>query len=139
MDTKYHGTINFNEEDVITFNKGIPGFENLKKFVYFEAAENDAFTILHSVEDNKIGLVCVNPFICNESYEFKLTDEILEVLKIKDNNDVLILNTVTLNSDVKKITVNLKAPIIININSKLGEQIILSDEKYEIKHPLIRE
>ena len=51
----------------------------------------------------------------------------------------MVFNTVTLNSDPKKITTNLKAPIIINISNNLGEQIILDKEKYKIKHPLIKE
>ena len=51
----------------------------------------------------------------------------------------MLLTTVTLNSDPKKITTNLRAPIAINNSNKLGEQIILENDKYEIKCPLIKE
>ena len=43
------------------------------------------------------------------------------------------------DSDIKKITANLKAPVVINVNENLGEQVIIDKEKYKIKHPLVKE
>lgn len=60
-------------------------------------------------------------------------------MKIKSEEDVWILNTVTINSDYKEITTNLRAPIIINIKEEIGEQIILKNEDYKIKHPIFQE
>lgn len=139
FNTKYHGIREFEEEDIIHFNKGLPGFENLNKFILFTAEENDIFSILHSVENEEIGLVVISPFIFFKEYEFKLSDEKIKVLKITSPEDVLVLNTVTLNNNINNITTNLKAPIIINIKERLGEQIILDNDKYGIKHPLFRE
>lgn len=137
--TKYHGNIEFDEKDIIYFRKGIPGFEDLKKYILFELKDNPLFKILHSVEDGEVGLIVTSPFEIINSYEFKLQDSIISELKLNSPEEVLVLNTVTLNSKVSEITVNLKAPIIININHKLGEQIILDDDRYSIKHPLIKE
>ncbi|MFT8313954.1 MAG: flagellar assembly protein FliW [Clostridium sp.] len=139
LKTKYHGTIEYKEEEIIYFKKGIPGFQDLKKFVLFPAEENDFFSVLHSVEDNNIGFIVVSPFNVKKDYEIELNDAVLKDLDIKEEKDVLIFNTVTLSSEVSKITSNLKAPIVINIKTKLGEQIILNDEKYEIKYPLFKE
>lgn len=138
LNSKYHEKIEYNEEEVITFSKGLPGFEQLKKFIIFKLEDNEDFNVLHSLENNEIGFVVTTPFSIVNNYEFKLTEEILKELEIKDEKEVLVLNTVTLNSDISKITVNLKAPIIINIKSKLGAQIILDNEKYSIKHPLVK-
>ena len=46
-------------------------------------------------------------------------------LQIEGEEDIVVMNTVTINSNLQKVTINLKAPIIINIKIKLGEQIIL--------------
>lgn len=139
LNTKFHGIVEYNEEDVITFKKGLPGFENLRNFILIPLEENSIFTVLHSTEDEEVGLVLVSPFEVEKSYEFKLSDEKISDLKIQASEEVLIFNTVTLNSDVKEITINLKAPIIINIKEKLGEQIIIDNDKYKIKHPLFKE
>ena len=137
--TKYHGVREYNEDDVITFKRGIPGFEELKKFIIFQVEDNEVFNILHSIENEDLGFVVVSPFYVMEDYEFHLTDRVIEELKIKSPEDALVLNTVTLSSKLEDVTTNLQAPIIINIKEKLGEQIIVDNGKYKIKHPLFKE
>ncbi|MDW8799703.1 flagellar assembly protein FliW [Clostridium sp. A1-XYC3] len=138
LNTKYHGVREFEEKNVINFKKGIPGFEELKKFILFNVEDNEVFSILQSIEDMAIGLVVISPFNLVKDYELKLDEEKVSELKIEKPEDVLVLNTVTLNSKVENITVNLKAPIIINIKNNLGEQIILDNPNYVIKHPLYK-
>lgn len=137
--TKYHGIREYNEEEIITFKKGLPGFEELRKFIVFPAEESEIFSILHSIEDENIGLVVVSPFYVKKDYEINISDERAEGLNIKSIDDVVVLTTVTLNSDIRKITTNLKAPIIINIKDRFGEQIILENDNYHIKQPLFEE
>lgn len=139
INTKYHGVKEYLEEDIITFKRGLPGFEDLRKFILFSVEENESFSILQSIEDDSIGIVTIPPFGIFENYEVNLKDELLHELCIKQENDVMVLSTVTISSNINKITVNLKAPIIINIKERLGEQIILDKAEYSIKHPLIQE
>lgn len=139
LSTKYHGIREYKEDDVWDFNKGICGFEDLKRFISFPVEENEIFNVLHSVEDGSVGFVVISPFIVDKNYEFHLCEEVIKRLKINSQEDVLVLTTVTLDSDVEKITTNLRAPIIINIKEKLGEQIILNNEKYLIKQPIFKE
>jgi flagellar assembly factor FliW len=139
INTKYHGTKEYNEEDILTFKKGIPGFESLTKFILFTIEENKEFSILHSLEDVKIGFIVISPFFVEKDYEINLTEGIISELKIIEPSQVMIINTVTLNSNVKECTTNLQAPIIINTIERLGEQIILDNDKYNIKHPLFKE
>ena len=136
--TKHHGVKTYNDEDVIVFKKGLPGFKELKNFIIFPLESNETFSILHSVEDVEVGLVLVSPFTILEEYEFKIPDSFIKALLIAKEEDVLVLTTVTLNSNVKEMTTNLKAPMIINIKEKLGEQLILDNDKYKIKEPLFK-
>ncbi|HEY8889413.1 MAG TPA: flagellar assembly protein FliW [Clostridium sp.] len=137
--TKYHGVKEYSDEDVIKFKKGLPGFKELKKFIIFPVENNGIFSVLHSIENTEVGLVLVSPFTLSQGYEFKIPDNYVLELKIVEPEDVLVLTTVTLNSDMKKMTTNLKAPIIINTKEKLGEQLILDNDKYRIKEPLFKE
>lgn len=139
LNTKYHGAKEYEEKDIIEFRKGLPGFEKLKKFILFPAEENEVFSILHSIEDEELGIVVVSPFLFMKNYEFDLNEERTKELEVEGHEEVLVLNTVTLNSKIKDITINLKAPIVINIKKKLGEQIILDNPNYAIKHPLFSE
>ncbi|MEW8956204.1 flagellar assembly protein FliW [Clostridium sp.] len=139
LETKAHGKVSYEEGEVITFKKGIPGFHKLSKFILFDAKDNPVFKVLHSIEDTNIGFIVINPFDFFNDYEFTIEDKVLRDLGIEKEEEVMVLNTVTLNSDIKNITTNLKAPIIINIKTLLGEQIIIDKEKYKVKHPLIKE
>jgi flagellar assembly factor FliW len=137
--TKFHGIKDYKEEDIIRFEKGVPGFESLKQFILFPIEENNIFSVLHSIEDENVGLVVVSPFEVKKDYEINLNDSVIERLSIKEATEVILFNVITVNSSVEDITVNLKAPIVINIKAGLGEQIILDREEYKIKNPLIQE
>ncbi len=137
--SKVHGNIEYKEKDKITFKKGILGFENLKEYILVDLKECEPFKLLQSLEDEDVGLIVVSPFEFLKNYETKLNTEEIKRLEIRSEEEVTLVTTVTLNSDPKKITTNLKAPLIINISNNLGEQIILDNSDYKIKHLLIEE
>lgn len=138
LNTKYHGIREYEEKDIIDFNKGLPGFEDLKRFILFPVEDNEMFSVLHSIDDVEVGFVVISPFDVLKDYEIKLDDETIKKMKIEKPEDVLVVNTVTLSSKVEDITTNLRAPIIINIKDKIGEQLILSNESYLVKYPLFK-
>lgn len=138
LKTKYHGIRQYKEKDVIDFHKGLPGFEDFKRFILFPVEDNEMFSVLHSVDDVEVGFVVISPFDVLKDYEIKLDDETIKKMKIEKPEDVLVVNTVTLSSKVEDITTNLRAPIIINIKDKIGEQLILSNESYLVKYPLFK-
>lgn len=133
-----HGAITYDLEEVIKFEKSIPGFEGMNNFIIKDADEESPFKILQSIDDVNIGFVLISPFDVEESYEIKLTDELIDRLRIKDSSDVVLYSLVTLSSKVENITVNLRAPLVINIKEKKGEQFIVDKEIYKIKHPLLK-
>ena len=131
LNTKYHGCIEYEERDVIYFQKGIPGFEELKKFIIFPVEDNDVFSVFHSIEKEDMGIIVTSPFNIEKNYEIQLEEEQIKSLKLQEEKDTLVLNTVTLSSNIDKITANIK--------EKIGEQIIINSDKYKVKHPLFKE
>ena len=136
--TRYHGVREYSDDDVIVFKKGLPGFKELKKFIIFPLESNEVFSILHSIEDIEVGLILVSPYTIDDNYEINIPENYIKELEISRQQDVLILTTVTLCSNIENMTTNLKAPMIINIVEKLGEQLILDNDKYKIKQPLFK-
>ena len=139
FDSKVHGQIEYEEKDILTFNKGILGFEDLRKFILIDLKEYEPFKLFHSLEDDELGLIVTSPYEFFEEYEVKLNDDVIKHLGIKKPEDAIIITTVTLNSDPKKITTNLQGPIVINSLNNLGEQIIIDNSKYKVKEPLMKE
>lgn len=132
-----HGKITYDEDEIINFEKSIPGFNDIKRFILKEI-EGSSFKLLQSIDDVTVGFVVISPFQVEENYEINLSEEVIKTLEIKEATDVLLYSLVTLNSKVEKITVNLKAPVVINVNNKKAEQFIIDKAKYKIKHPLMK-
>ncbi|WP_024615663.1 flagellar assembly protein FliW [Clostridium sp. Ade.TY] len=120
----------------VVFKKGIPGFENINEFK-IKDLENNKFKIIESL-DNEISFATVNPFEIYNEYEIDLNDETIKELQIEDPKDVMLLTIITLGKTLESSTINLKAPLVINVKSKLGKQFIIQGDKYNTKHPLVR-
>lgn len=121
----------------VVFEKGLPGFENHKNFEINDIEENQKFKVVNSLDDKSVGFIAVSPFDIKKDYEIKLDDDTINLLKIDKPEDVLLLNIVTLGKKLENSTVNLKAPLVMSVKNKLGAQLILQDDKYNIKEPLI--
>lgn len=122
----------------VTLKKGILGFENLKEYELLDIEDNDYLNEFNSTEEEGIGFVVVSPFEIINEYEIVLNQETIEKLEVKSPKDVVLFNIITLGQTFEESTVNMKAPIVINIKTNFGMQIILQDDKYSIRHPLLR-
>ncbi len=122
----------------IEFKNGIPGFENYKKFIVNDIENNKDFKSIVSVDDEYVGFIAVSPFTIINDYEFDINDEVINLLEIEKAEDVMVLGLVRLGETVKESTVNLKAPIIINVKNNKGMQYIIQNDKYLTREPIIR-
>lgn len=120
----------------ILFEKGLPGFEDYKTFIIGEVEGNSKLKLINSKDNEHIGFIAISPFDIKKDYEIKLDDETIKFLGIESPEDVMLLNIITLGKTLEKSTVNLKAPLVINIKNNKGKQLILQDDKYAIKEPL---
>nr|UWI50432.1 flagellar assembly protein FliW [Clostridioides difficile] len=122
----------------VTLKKGILGFENLREYELLDIENNDILKEFNSTEEDCIGFIVVSPFEVMKEYEIVLNQETIEKLEVKSPNDIMLLNIITLGKTLEESTVNMKAPIVINIKNNCAMQIILPDEEYSIRHPLLR-
>ncbi|QNO14474.1 flagellar assembly protein FliW [Alkalicella caledoniensis] len=130
------GTLEINEDKIITFPEGIPGFENLTKYIIIEEPETGgAFHWLQSVEDGDISLLLTRPTLFTD-YTIEVEKEILADIGITEENVGETLTVVTLPEDFSKATTNLMAPVILNSETMQGKQVILTESKWSMKHPL---
>ena len=133
-----HGKMEYSESEVLTFEKGIPGFQDLKKFIIKEVSSESPFSVMQSVEDRYIGFIIISPFLIDDEYEIKLSDEIIKLLNIENPEDILLYTIVTLKEKIEDITTNLKAPLVINTKNNKAEQYILDSEKYKIREKVFK-
>ena len=127
--TKLFGEIEISEEKIITFGNGIIGFPDLKKFtlVYDEENQGAAISWLQSLDEPAFAIPVMNPLLIKEGYDPFINDELLKPLGEITPENSYVLVTVTVPKEIKELSVNLKAPIVINVDEKKGSQIIVED------------
>lgn len=141
IQTVRFGEIEVAESQLITFLKGIPGFDEVKKYVLLPADESgeSPFFFLQSAEKAEISFLLLDTFSFFNDYDVKLDDAVIEKLEIDKPEDVIVLTTVTVQGDLQQATTNLKAPLVINHTKLLGTQIVLDNRPYMIKQPLFKD
>lgn len=133
ISTKFFDDININESEILTFDEGIPGLEEYKKYIILNI-EDSKLKCLQSVEEKEIALLIINPWDFFNDYEIQLSEEEINQLEIKSHDEVLVYNIVAIREN--KVTANLLAPIVINIKSSKAKQIILNENKYSIRQEI---
>ncbi|MBI6865211.1 flagellar assembly protein FliW [Lysinibacillus fusiformis] len=135
--TKFLGEIEIGEQDILTFEHGLLGLEDEKKFVLLPIDADLPLAILQSVENVEIGFVIAYPFAFKKDYSFDISENDREQLQIGKEEDVLTYTIVTMKETFQESTMNLLAPLIINMEKKCGKQIVLQDNKsYPLRYPM---
>ena len=78
----------------------------------------------------------IDPLIVMPEYNPFIEDDLLQPLGNLTEENTLVLVTITVPHEIEKMTVNLKAPIVINGENRKANQIITDDEEYSIKFPI---
>lgn len=132
------GEIDVNEDAVIRFEDGIPGFEDEKEFIVLELEENEPFVWLISVKTPYLAFMMIDPFKMFSDYEVELPQTALQKLKIEKAEDVTVYTIVVLAEDISESTTNLQGPVVLNAKAGLGKQVILDDDRYTTKHYFLK-
>ena len=140
VDTRWFGTVDIDDNKIVTFDLGIIGFEDCKKFTLIydvEKGDEAAIMWLQSLDEAALALPVMKPEYIMKGYDPVVEDEILNTLgeNIQSAN-LAVFCTLTVPEDLTKMTINLKAPIIINADTMKGVQLIADNEDYAVRYPI---
>jgi flagellar assembly factor FliW len=114
---------------MISFPNGIVGFPELTDFALIHDAEKGnqgGIRWLQSVQEPNFAMPVVDPLVIRTDYNPSVDDELLKV--IGEGDDLLVLVTITVPSDLKKMSINLKAPLVVNVDTRKAVQVILEED-----------
>ena len=137
--TRLFGEIDVADDKIVDMLGGLIGFETLKKFTLInEESEDDGKGVmwLQSLEDGDLALPTMDPTIVRSSYTPSIPEEILKGLGDFDKDEYLVLVTLTVPKKIEDMSVNLKAPIIFDVNTLRACQVIIDDEDCPVKYPI---
>ena len=139
IQTKIFGEVTIDNAKIIHFENGIVGFPELNDFalIYDEEKGNDAgIRWLQSIQEPAFAMPVMDPLLVLATYNPIVDEEVLKPLGKLDYEEMLVLVTVTVPRDIKNMSVNLKAPLVINVRERKAVQLVLEDESYKIKFPI---
>lgn len=125
---------------VLRFNGSILGFEELDEFEVSVVEEGSPYAYLESVQDENISFLVVTPFVFYPDYTFEIEDNDKSLLELNSNEEVAVINIVTIKEPYTKSTVNLLAPLVLNIATEHARQLVLPPQStYGTNDPLFKE
>ena len=137
VNTVRFGEIEVDEEKILRFKEGIPAFEDEHEFLLIPYDKESPIIFMQSLQSPDLAFLVTSPFIFFPDYSFEIDDEITEDLEIKSQDDLQIYSILTVpNGEVKKMTANLMAPVVLNGKNMLAKQVVLDKSPYQTKHPL---
>ncbi len=136
--TTRFGTVTFTETEAIEFPWGIPGFDHLRRFLALSLAEQPNFVWLQSLDDPSVALPACDPWQIFPDYNPKLPGYAVAALHIENPDDFTILCVVVVTKDAETMTMNLLAPIVINLKTRRARQVMLENSGYSVREPLPR-
>lgn len=135
VNTIRFGSLEVNENDIITFSSGLLGFEHLTRFFIVDPADDTLILWLQSVDSADVAFPVLEPKIFKADYKVRLSASELRLLSLDAivGNSVLVYSILTIPEDVTKMTANLKAPIVINTADQRGRQVVLQENDYTVR------
>ncbi len=139
INTKIFGEIEIAEEKILYFETGIIGFPDLKRFTLLhdeEKGTNVGIRFLQSLDEPAFAMPVMDPLIVKPDYDPEVDDELLKSVGELNQDNILVLVTATIPSDLTAMSVNLQGPIVINVTERKGCQIIVDGTTYPVKFPI---
>jgi len=121
------------ENVIFQFPDGVPAFEDSKHFVIVLNDNIAPFVYLKSLDVEGLGFICIDPFLVKSDYVVNLPAKDMSILELKDPGNGMVLCTVTVDQDPEKITANMLAPMVINMETSIGRQVVLDEARYDVK------
>lgn len=132
------GEVEAYPESFITLPEGLIGFEDHNEFVLLELPDYEPFRWLLSYTDPGLSFPLLDPKPLIPDYEIKLQESEKQLLGLEEDEEPKIYVIASIDDEGNQVTVNLRAPLIVNARNQRARQIVLSDGLWEIQHPLLK-
>lgn len=139
IQTRLFGKIEIEDEKILTFPSGLVGMKPLKQFILLDNEQDYPFRWMQSLDDSSIAFLTLEPQVFHPDYRVALQQQEVEPIGITETTEVQVLCIVTICREPKTLTANLQGPLVINVEDRLGKQVILLENQYTPRHDILEE
>jgi flagellar assembly factor FliW len=140
LETRLFGVIDCPEEAVFEFPRGLPGFEDERRFLFVEEPKTRPLIFMQSLSTADLCFITVPVRVVKPNYQLCLQPEDLVELELVPDRqpeigrDALCLAIISLEENQPP-TANLLSPVVVNLDNRRGLQAIQADSEYSHRHP----
>ena len=141
LDTKFFGHISYEDEAVLEFPLGLPGFEARRRFVVVQMPDAAPLVFLQSLEDASLCFTTMPVQIVDPQFRLAVTAEDLSLIGLSGGRqpqigkDVLCLAVLSIQETGP--TANLLAPVVVNLANRRAVQAVAPESDYSCQHALL--
>ncbi|MBN2560371.1 MAG: flagellar assembly protein FliW [Phycisphaerae bacterium] len=136
IETSRFGGIEVDDQRFLNFPKGLLGFPDDREYALIQTGENSAFYWMQAVHRPELAFVVCDPRMFVMDYRVAIKAEDLTHIGLADTNGSQVFVIVNKVDDM--LTGNLQGPLVINVATRVGKQLVLSDKRHSTRHPLMR-
>jgi len=131
--TTRFGTLSVSAQDELFFPQGLIGLEDCQRWAVLTDSDNPALGWLQSIEQGHIALGVVSPRRFVADYQLRVDRDELRFLELSTVHDAEVV--VIASRQESDLTLNLRAPLVINVLQRRGCQVVAKDA-YPVRFPL---
>jgi flagellar assembly factor FliW len=131
------GVVEASPDSFLTLPEGLIGFEDHKEFALLELADYAPFQWLQSFSDPGLSFPLILPSVAVQGYEPALPDADRQALGLEAGELPVIYCIASVAESGGDVTLNLRAPLLVNPRKHIARQVVLADARWEIQHSLL--
>lgn len=141
IDTTRFGELEINPDTILTFPRGLPGFEGCGRYqLLHEDKAGPVVFYLQSLDDPAVAFSIVDPALFGFNYELTLSDDEAALLQAENPAELAVVLMVYKPfgaADERAVfqggvSANINGPLVLNLGKKLGLQKVLVGPQYDI-------
>ncbi len=136
IDTSRFGGIEVDDLRFLNFPRGILGFPDDREYALIQTGENSAFYWMQAVHRPELAFVVCDPRMFLADYKVAIKTEDLTQIGLADTHGSQVFIIVNKVDDA--LTGNLQGPLVINVATRVGKQLVLSDKRYSTRQVLMQ-
>ncbi|MCL4533654.1 MAG: flagellar assembly protein FliW [Bacteroidetes bacterium] len=125
------------DDSIISFQNGLVGFQDWKRFVLLEDPDEAPLAVLQCVDDTAASFLVTDPACVAANYRPRISMEDLQELGLARIEDGRLLCILAAKEGPVRVTANLLGPIIVNTRTRRARQVVLQDSRYSAQHPVL--
>lgn len=132
-----HPVFQSRDELILEFPQGLVGYPDLTRLRLFEPQDSYPLKFLQAEDRPEVSFPCIEIGAIRPDFEAPLSEEEAADLALEKPEEALLLALVTVPGEARMMTANLAGPLVVNVRSRLGRQLVLPMDRYPLRHRII--